>query len=292
MKNEEKLALDLSFVICIFFGIFGIIFLFIFSDSVSMKDFFDKVFHQKQIFGKDIQYFYIFIFVKTIASFIWIYLIAYYFSKKIFGKINYNNTKLKDYNHYLAHELKTPISVLYSNLEILKYDSSINKIEESQKELKNMITIIDSILNFSESMKVTTKKNINIENFIKNYIYFLEKKDSIILHNKEFNLTLFTDENLFARVITNLIDNWLKYSSDAKIDIFINKDGIIFQNNIKTTYSQKDIDLLLEKFYSKSFEEKKGHGIGLPMIQEIIKTLWYRLEIFSQDEKFIVKIVF
>jgi his kinase A (phosphoacceptor) domain len=28
---------------------------------------------------------------------------------------------LKDYNHYLAHELKTPISVIFSNLEVLKY---------------------------------------------------------------------------------------------------------------------------------------------------------------------------
>jgi signal transduction histidine kinase len=43
------------------------------------------------------------------------------FIKKIFKNIENNNHKLQEYNHFLAHELKTPIAVVQSNLDVLEY---------------------------------------------------------------------------------------------------------------------------------------------------------------------------
>lgn len=262
--------------------LFFIIALFWYQDYESIKVFLNEFFIWKNLVLILVIWFF--------SIFIWFF--SGFLIKNIFLEIEKNNKKLKDYNHFVAHELKTPISVIYSNLDVLKFWFDKKKVKDSQKELKNMIKIIDGILNFSESIKVTWKKDINVENLINNYLYFLEDKKNIKIKNKEFNFSIYTDETLFLRVIKNLIDNAIKYSSDGKLKIFIKKDRLIFENKIDKTFDDKEINILLEKFYSKSFDDKKWHGIWLPMIKDIIKLLGYRLELNSLNDKFIVEILF
>lgn len=282
MHNIWKISLKISFFVFISIIIFFIVIVFWYEDYNSIKKFLWDLFISRNI---------IFLFFISIFS-IFIWYISWILIKKIFSDIQKNNIKLKDFNHNLAHELKTPISVIYSNLDILKYWFNQQKIEESQNELKWMIKIIDGILNFSESIKITSKVNVNVENLISNYIYFLEWKQNIKIFNKEFNFSIETDEILFWRVIKNLIDNALKYSLDWKLKIFIKKDRLIFENKITKTLNKKEINILFEKFYSKSFDDKKWHGIWLPMIKDIVKILWYKLKIYSENNNFIVEIFF
>lgn len=217
---------------------------------------------------------------------------SYYLSGKIFWEIENNNTRLSKYNRYLAHELKTPISVIHGNLEILKHEIIPEKIQSSQEELQRMIRIVDWLLNYAESLKINEKWDINLENAIKKYVKISQWEKNIRIHNKEFNLSIHTDEVLFSRIIKNLIENALKYSSDWNLDIYLSKKKLRFENKILETLSSKDIKCLFESSYGKSFEEKKGHQIGLPMIQEIAKLLGYSLIISSENKKFIVELLF
>lgn len=292
MNIKKKISLEITFAISIFFILFWIVFLFIFSDSVSIKDFFYKLFEQKEIFWKNVVYFYGYVAIKSLILLFWIYGLSHFFICRHFAQIEAYNKKLKDYNHYLAHELKTPISVVTSNLDVLKYWFDEEKIQSSQEELKNMVHIIDGLLNFSEAIQISNKTNINLENFIKKHIYFLEQKNNIFIHNKEFNFHIETDEVLLLRIIKNLIENALKYSLDGKLDIFIQDDKLIFENKIFVTLTDEEIKNILKKFYSKSYRKNKWNGIGLPMIQEIAHVLWYKMEILSIDNKFRIEIIY
>lgn len=292
MNIKKKISLEITFAISIFFILFWIVFLFIFSDSVSIKDFFYKLFEQKEIFWKNVVYFYGYVAIKSLILLFWIYGLSHFFICRHFAQIEAYNKKLKDYNHYLAHELKTPISVVTSNLDVLKYWFDEEKIQSSQEELKNMVHIIDGLLNFSEAIQISNKTNINLENFIKKHIYFLEQKNNIFIHNKEFNFHIETDEVLLLRIIKNLIENALKYSLDGKLDIFIQDDKLVFENKIFVTLTDEEIKNILKKFYSKSYRKNKWNGIGLPMIQEIAHVLWYKMEILSIDNKFRIEIIY
>ncbi len=281
MNNIKNISIKIWAITFASAIIFFIIAFFWYQDYDNIKTFLENFFISKNI----ILLILIFIFsiiIWTTSSII---------IKNTFLDIEKYNEKLKDYNHHLAHELKTPITVIYSNLDVLKYWFDKAKITNSKDELKNMIKIIDSILNFSESIQITSQKEINIENCLNNYIYFLKEKQNIKIKNKEFNLSIFTDETLFLRVIKNLVDNALKYSKNWKLTITIENKQIVFENEINKTLKPWEINTLLEKFYSKSFEEKNWHWIWLPMIKEIVKNLWYKLEINSIDNKFIAKIV-
>jgi signal transduction histidine kinase len=282
MKNITKTSLQITIFLFISSIVFFIIALFWYGNFKSIKDFVENFWVYKNI---------------TLAILIAIFsILIWFFSRfiigNIFNKIEENNNKLKDYNHYLAHELKTPISVINSNLEVLSYGFDEKKVSDSKIELKNMIKIIDWLLNFSESFNNLEKVEINVENFIKKLINFKSYKNNIKLVNKEFNFSIFTDEVLFERVINNLIENALKYSPDRSLNIYINSDKLIFENNLYKDINEEELEKIHDKFYSKSCNENTGSGLWIAMIEEIVKVLWYEIIISSKDGKFVVEIVY
>lgn len=236
--------------------------------------------------------FYNFIFIKTISVILWIFLVVFYFIYNYFTRIEKFNKKLIDYNHFLAHEIKTPISVMHSNLEVLKYWFDIDLIKKSQDELKTITNIIDSLLHFAESLKITDLKYINLENFLKNYISTINLKwKKIYIHNKEFNYLIKTDEALFLRVIKNLLENALKYTFSQEVNIYIKNNQLVIENEIEKTMSTYEINEIYFKFYSNS-KNKWSYWIWIPLIKEILKVLWYWFEIYSNNNKFYAVINF
>jgi len=282
MKNHINLSLKISGLVFASAILFFIVSLFWYQNYSSVRIFLDDFFVYKNIF---------LLFLILLFSII-IWITSGFFIKKIFNNIEIYNKKLKDYNHFLAHELKTPIAIVQSNLEVLEYWFDKEKISNSKNELKNMTEIINGLLNFSETIQITNKIDINLENFIKQNLYFIEWWSNIKIINNEFNLSIHTDELLFARVVKNLIENALKYSLDKKLNIILYSDKIKFENNIHRTLEQKDIDKIYKKYYSWSYNDEIWNGIWIPMIDEIIKTLWFTMKISSNDYKFIVEIHF
>lgn len=282
MKNYINLSIKISGLFFASAILFFIVSLFWYQNYTSVRIFLDDFFIIKNLF--------LLILILLFSIIIWI--ISGNIIKKIFNNIEDYNKKLKDYNHYLAHELKTPIAIVQSNLEVLEYWFDTEKIKNSKAELKNMTEIINGLLKFSETVQITNKTDINLENFIKQNLYFIEWSKNIEIINNEFNLSIHTDELLFARVIKNLIENALKYSLDKKVKIKIYSEKIIFENNIHTTLEQEALKKISTKFYSGSYNDSKWNGIWLSMIQEILNTLWYKLQISSKNNKFIAEIYF
>lgn len=236
-------------------------------------------------------WFYNFILIKSLSVLFWIFLVVFYFIFNYFWKIENLNKKLIDYNHFLAHEIKTPISVIHSNLEVLKYWFDTNLILKSQLELKSITNIIDSLLHFAESLKITELKTINLENFIKNYISWLKLNwKKINIYNKEFNYLIKTDEVLFWRVLKNLIENALKYTFSQDVNIEIKWNSLIISNDIEKTLTTYEINTIFYKFYSNS--NKWSYWIWIPLIKEVLKNLWFWFEIYSSNNKFFAKIIF
>lgn len=281
MKSYKHIWLKIFWVVFILAILFFIIALFWYQDYSSIKTFLEDFL----IFKNLLLIILLFIF----SVIIWFF--SCLIINKIFTNIENNNKKLQEYNHYLAHELKTPISVVQSNLDVLKYWFDKDKISSSKLELKNMVNIINWLLNFSETIQITDKKDINIENFIKKHLYFIQWSDNIIIENNEFNFSIYTDELLFERVVKNLIENALKYSLDERVKIKIFSDKIIFENNIHITLEHEDLEKISTKFYSGSYNDSQWNWIWLSMIQEILNTLWYTLNIKSENNKFIAEII-
>ncbi len=127
-----------------------------------------------------------------------------------------------------------------------------------------------------------------------------DKKGYIKTHFKATNSEILASKFHLTNVITNILDNAIKYSSDApKIDIYSENAG----NNIILKIRDKGIGMgknvqkrIFDKFYrehSGNIHDVKGHGLGLSYVKSIIEDHQGTVHVESEKGKgstFIIKI--
>lgn len=201
----------------------------------------------------------------------------------------------REYIGNVSHELKTPIFNIQGYILTLLDggldDPTINKeyLLRTEKSINRMIAIIQDLEEISRlesgELKLEFAK-FDIIALVKEVVDFLEikaKKRKIklnIVPSPEKNIIVNADKNRIRQVLTNLIDNSLKYSADenavTKIGFFDMDEHILVEvtdNGIGV--NEHDIPRLFERFYrtEKSRSRKEGGtGLGLSIVKHIIEA--------------------
>lgn len=81
------------------------------------------------------------------------------------------------YNRQIAHELRTPLAVLKSDLELSRYSNEPADIASSLEEVETMEKIIDSLLFLAENPKVENpEEEVDLKGIFQKKWDFLSKK--------------------------------------------------------------------------------------------------------------------
>ncbi len=217
---------------------------------------------------------------------VFIYIVAYMLAKITIKPIEENNKKLKEYNHNLAHEIKTPLAVVKSNLELLElgYDKSL--VESSIEEINSMRDITDNLLFLSENTTLKDNEKISFLEIIQSFetnINLDVKKDFIINWNKV----------LITRLLSNLLENAKKYKlSNSKIQVFIDKNTFKISNKIKKNIVLEDCSILFDTFYKlDNSRNTSWFWLGLSIVKKICDLHNLEINIKIKDWIFEVEIV-
>ena len=212
-----------------------------------------------------------------------------------------------DFMGNMTHELKTPIATITLAAEMLK-DENVPVEKKNVDGLSKMIrdeaqrlsSLVEKVLRMAavERGNITLKqKSVNIRNIIKKVVdsYMLQlnaKKGKIIIQHDAKDCMVIGDEMHLQQIISNLIDNALKYSKkDPEIQIHTeNKnDGIII--------AVKDNGIGIEKGYLKHVFEQfyrvptgnihtvKGSGLGLNYVKTIVEMHGGKVSVESEKGK-------
>lgn len=196
-----------------------------------------------------------------------------------------NSQRQKEFITSASHELKTPITVINADGELLKEQIGNNKwLEDILKQnniLKDMTNRLVYLTNVEEKDDFFTMIDFPISDLVENIsssFMSIAKKD-----NKKFeidienNLSYIGDERAIRELITILLDNAFKYVSkqgDIKLSLKKEKNYIklIVQNSIENIDS-KEIEKFTDRFYRGSNSGKaKGFGIGLAVGKAIVEA--------------------
>ncbi|MDD3145005.1 MAG: HAMP domain-containing sensor histidine kinase [Candidatus Gracilibacteria bacterium] len=215
-----------------------------------------------------------------------IYFFSYFFAKVTIQPIEENNKKLKEYNHNLAHEIKTPLSVIKSNLELLELNFDKELINSSKEEILYMQEIIDNLLFLSEKTVLNKRENISIKEIVEKY-----KKENINIE-VDGDFIIVGNSILLDTMIKNLVDNALKYTiGDEKIFIKISKNSFEIKNKTSLDLNQVELDKLVDTFYqADNSRSGKGYGLGLSIVKKIAILHNLNIIIKNIDGHFIVVI--
>lgn len=202
--------------------------------------------------------------------------------------------KLKELNNYkddfmamASHELKTPITVIKANLQILqqliKADREMDFLNKTLKQVDKLSEFISNLLDISKVQGGKLQLNptsFDLNILLKELIDNIQQTTST--HTIKFNqvekeIIAFADRDRIDQVIINLLTNAIKYSPNAK-EITVeaykkNNEIIVSVKDNGIGIPADDINNIFTRFYrvgglAATFA---GSGIGLYISSEIVK---------------------
>ena len=213
--------------------------------------------------------------------------------------------KLKELNQYkdefivmASHELKTPLTVILANLEILSMlmeghenNTFIKKTYKQTKKLSKLINDLFEVSKIQAGKLELSFTSFDINDVINETIESLQKTTKIhqIVYKDSPGLIVTADQYKIEQVIVNFLSNAMKYMADPG-DIYVEikkiRNNILFSVKDKGIgIPSKDIDQIFERFYrvQSSASSFAGSGIGLYISAEIIKAhtgnIWAESEV-------------
>ncbi|MGZ3691297.1 MAG: sensor histidine kinase [Pseudobdellovibrio sp.] len=208
------------------------------------------------------------------------------------------NKKSKDL-YFLAHELKTPLSHIVIGLEDIKAvddresKSNSEQINRLLKICRNLSVFIKDYLRIASIRSAATESlqlsALNLENLIRNSVEQINPQDRQRINLKiESKLTLLAEAYHLESLVSNLISNALKYSTDS-ITVAVQ------QNHFSVTdsgagFNEKSLSQIGQPFNRSGLEESSG--LGLTYCYEICKLYSWTIEHKRIDNKTVMEVTF
>ena len=204
-----------------------------------------------------------------------------------------------------SHELKTPLTIINTDVEILKMDHGENEwtdsISDQVRRLTSMTNQLvtlsrldeDSMSNYPFTtlpLTAIAKESINA------FVATFEKNGFKFTSNIDEDLTIKGNRYLINELFYIFMDNALKYAKpNGEINVSVRKNKnrveINFDNDIED--DEVDVNQLFERFYRSPHSNKKeGSGIGLSIAKEIVDLHKAKITASIKNQKIYFNIIF
>jgi len=211
-----------------------------------------------------------------------------------------------DFINNMTHELKTPISVTYAAIDALQNFGISDDIEKRDEYLtisKEQLMYLNSLVEQILTMSVEERRNLrlSLEDINIKDIFESQKNQFLVNANKPIrfsidvkpeNLTVYADRLHFGNVISNLIENAVKYSGEnVEIKLSAGKAGkstIISVCDSGIGIPHAALDKIFDKFYRVStgnIHDVKGYGLGLFYVKTITDKHSWQIKAESAEGK-------
>lgn len=204
---------------------------------------------------------------------------------KLANKIIENQSLTQKWSALMAHELKTPMTILKNSIDNLTKDSNGDpeKIQMVDQELERLEEIIMNFLEWASLENDSSRPDIHVIMLGKRCHSLVQtmqgnySKASISFHNKLTDeKKIFCHPLHFDQVMNNLIVNAIKYGSGKEIIVELDENFITVKDQ-----GPGIPEAVLENF-GKPFNKFKqgdatGHGLGLAWVNTIAKKYDWKI---------------
>lgn len=191
----------------------------------------------------------------------------------------------------LAHEIKTPLTSIKMNSDILYESLELNNENKSsfeiiKKEIERLNNLAKDVLQFSKKLSIS-KSEFNLKSFAVDVFTNLKIKATLKnfkMINEIEEIMIFADREKLNQVFINLIENAIEASvqegqikfSSSSSELFhvlqIEDNGSGIKNEIR--------DEIFEPFYTS---KASGTGLGLAVTKKIIEEHGWEIELLKSE---------
>ena len=205
----------------------------------------------------------------------------------------------KQFTNDVAHELRTPISVVLMQCEELLQGDHLDEegrreVFLIQRKVKGVSDMISQLLLLSRADQGREKINLEqvdfselVEMVVEEFIDIAKEQDIEIQTEIEPELYLTADQTLIIRLLGNLLENAVNYGNsgghiwvsawktDDSIHLLVKDDGI--------GISQQDLPRIWDRFYQADpSRNSESSGLGLSMVKWIVEAHHGKISVSSK----------
>lgn len=206
------------------------------------------------------------------------------FFEKIFSTVQEGYDRQKRFITDANHELKTPLTIITTNLEIIQMEDDENEwIKDTLNEcgrMKKLINQLGQLTRLDEAADTLESAEYNLsemlESAISEFDILARKKKLEIESSIAAGVYHVGDEDAIRQLISILLDNVMKYCDEegrVYVSLERNKKNVMSVENTYSDVNNVRLDKLFDRFYreDKARTYNGGSGIGLSIAREIVE---------------------
>lgn len=227
-----------------------------------------------------------------------------FFSGKILRPVAESYEKQQRFITDAGHEIRTPLTIINADISVLEMEQEgdepnewLEDIRQQTRRLSNLTEELVYLTRMEEVRKTSVNmKRLNFSKIVGDVAHSFESR--ALVSEKKYDcsvaedLFLRGDESALRKLVSILLDNAFKYSSDSG-DIRLRfyrqgKNIFLTVSNSVDEIQQDSIPHFFDRFYradSSRNSETGGHGIGLSIARAVVRAHDGKIAAYTPDGK-------
>ena len=224
-------------------------------------------------------------FLVLLGSALLILLLTVLLSKRVVRPVAESYEKQKQFITDANHELKTPLTLILSNLDIVEAELGQNEwLDDIRSEGERMGLMINQLVALSrmdESQAHMVRSAFDLSAAVEDTVSELQplaaERGKKLQTSIEPGIRYEGDEGLIRRLASILMDNAVKYCDEGgeiRVEVCQHRHPVLIVENTYAQVDQLELDRLFDRFYraDKARTFSGSFGVGLSIAQSIVRS--------------------
>lgn len=224
-------------------------------------------------------------FLVLLGSALLILLLTVLLSKRVVRPVAESYEKQKQFITDANHELKTPLTLILSNLDIVEAELGQNEwLDDIRSEGERMGLMINQLvalsrMDESQAHMVRSAFDLSaaVEDTVLEFQPLAAERGKKLQTSIEPGIRYEGDEGLIRRLASILMDNAVKYCDEGgeiRVEVCQHRHPVLIVENTYAQVDQLELDRLFDRFYraDKARTFSGSFGVGLSIAQSIVRS--------------------
>ena len=238
------------------------------------------------------------------------FVFVFLMSRRIIIPLKVNMEKQKRFITDAGHELKTPLSVIGTNMDILSMDLGENEWVDGTiqqvKKLRKLVGNLISLARMDEDSTVIVLSLFDVSSAAlesaEPFCALASQAGGQMIPDIQEGLTARGDEASVRQLFTILCDNAIKYctgETPVRVRLFQNGKRICFEteNSWKRDITPEKLDSVFDRFYRGDASRDRrsgqtGYGLGLSIAKGIAAKNQLQLQVMEKEQRLVFRVTF
>lgn len=196
----------------------------------------------------------------------------------------------RDFVSNVSHELRTPVASIRALVETMADDPEATAEDREEfvarlsQQVERMTQLVNELLDLSriESGAIDLNpERIDLPALVAEAVQLVQpriKEGNMVVHEPEArDVVVEADRATLLRIVTNLLDNAIKYSPPrSNIWVEVRDEGELIALAVKDEgpgIARQDLERVFERFYKVDHSRhSQGVGLGLAIVKHLVRT--------------------